>query len=157
MSFINMMANDVWTDADIDNRVRALIRSKVSAEDELKAARLARAASRSADDTAFIEFVDASIQAAVDEGRAASADMALLRQVFDVEAAMRRVAMPVVEPVIDDDGNVTNQDAIDADQEERATAQLVIDAASPEAAELIEQRNPPEPEPSEGAPNDEPV
>lgn len=148
MSFIDMMANDVWSDSDINNKVIALIRVSVSADDELKAARLARAATRSAEDTSFIDWVDSVITAAVQDGRDARADMAVLNQVFVVEAAERRLAQPVVEPVYDEDGNITNEAEILQDEAERNEAQALIDSADPEVMEWVEKRRPePEPEP----------
>lgn len=144
MSFIDMMANDVWSATDIDNKVQAMIRSRYSENDELKAARIAR----SGDDPDFVAAVDAWIAECVQQGRDARADMALLLQVFPMEDAARRLARPAVEPELDEQGAVTNQDAVDADQAERAAAQAVLDGASPEAQALYEQRNPaPAPEP----------
>lgn len=147
MSFVNMMANDVWSSADIDNKVQALIRSRFSAEDELKAARLARPANPTSEDQDFTAAVDTWIADCVQDGRQARTDMALLLEVFDVEAAERRLALPVVEPALDEDGNVINQDAIDADQAERTAAQAEVDAASPEVMQWVDLRRPPQPEP----------
>lgn len=147
MSFVNMMANDVWSSADIDNKVQALIRSRFSAEDELKAARLARLANPTTEEQAFVADVDGWIAACVQEGRQARADMVLLLEVFDVEAAERRLALPVVEPELDEGGNVTNQDTINSDQAERAAAQAEVDAASPEVMHWVDLRRPPQPEP----------
>lgn len=147
MSFVNMMSNDVWSSADIDNKVQALIRSRFSAEDELKAARLARLANPSAEDQAFTAAVDTWIADCVQQGRQARADMALLLEVFDVEAAERRLALPVVEPELDEEGNIINQDAIDADQAERTAAQAEVDSASPEVMHWVDLRRPPQPEP----------
>lgn len=86
ISFVNMMASDIWTEADISSRVQALIRAEVSAEDELKAARLSRKAAPSASESAFVERVDGVIASAVEQGRQARADMALLLEVLALEA-----------------------------------------------------------------------
>ena len=147
MSFIDKMASDVWSSADIDNKVHALIRSRYSADDELKASRLARKPDPSESDSAFVAGVDAWIAECVQQGNDARADMALLNEVFPMEAAARRLAMPLVEPEINEEGEVTNQDAIDTDLAERADAQAIIDSASPEAKALYDLRNPPAPEP----------
>jgi hypothetical protein len=147
MSFVNLMASDVWSSADIDNKVHALIRSRYSADDELKASRLARKPDPSESDSAFVAGVDAWIAECVQQGNDARADMALLNEVFPMEAAARRLAMPLVEPEINEEGEVTNQDAIDTDLAERADAQAIIDSASPEAKALYDLRNPPAPEP----------
>jgi hypothetical protein len=149
MSFVNLMASDVWSSADIDNKVHALIRSRYSADDELKASRLARKPDPSESDSAFVAGVDAWIAECVQQGNDARADMTLLNEVFPMEAAARRLAMPLVEPEINEEGEVTNQDAIDTDLAERADAQAIIDSASPEAKALYDLRNPPAPEPEE--------
>ena len=135
MSFIDMMANDVWSESDIGNKVQAMIRSRYSENDELKAARLAR----SGEDPAFVAAVDGWIAGCVQQGREARADMALLAQVFPMEVAARRLALPEV----DEGGRVTNQTAVDSDQAERAQAQAVLDGASPQARAVYAQRNPP--------------
>lgn len=145
MSFIDMMASDVWSSADIDNKVQALIRSRYSAQDELKASRLARTPNPTEADAAFVVCVDSWIAECVTEGRAARVDMALLAQVLNMEVAKRRLDMPELEPVLDEEGAVLNQDALDADTAERAAAQAELDAASPEAKELFDLRNPPPP------------
>ena len=136
MSFVNLMASDVWSSADIDAKVQALIRSRYSENDELKAARLAR----TGEDPAFVAAVDAWIAECVQQGRDARADMALLAQVFPLEDAARRLAQPVVEPELGEEGEVLNQDAIDQDAAERVAAQAVMDAGSAEALGLFKQR-----------------
>lgn len=141
MSFIDLMASDVWSATDIDNKVQALIRSRYSQNDELKAARLAR----SGDDADFVAAVDGWIAHCVQEGRDARADMALLLQVLDLEVAHRRLLLPVLEPEVDEAGNVLNQEALEQDAAERAAAQVVMDAGSAEALALFELRNPPPP------------
>ena len=142
MSFIEMMASDVWSSADIDNKVQALIRSRYSAQDELKASRLARTPNPSETEAAFVVSVDSWIAECVAEGRAARADMNLLAQVLELEVHKRRLVMPLVEPVLDEEETITNQDALDVDAAERAAAQALLDAASPEAKELFDLRNP---------------
>lgn len=141
-SFVNMMANDVWSQADIDNRVQAMIRSRYSENDELKAARLAR----SGDDPVFVAAVDGWIAECVQAGRQAKTDMALLLQVFEAEAANRRLAMPTIEPELNEEGAVLNQDSIDADLVERAAAQALVSGFSLEVQELCMVRNPPVPD-----------
>lgn len=142
MSFVDMMASNIWSNADIDNKVQALIRSRYSAQDELKASRLARTPNPSETDAAFVVSVDSWIGECVSEGRAARSDMVLLAQVLDLEVHKRRLGMPLVEPVLDEEEAITNQDALDADAAERAAAQAELDSASPEAKELFDLRNP---------------
>lgn len=148
MSFVNMMGNDRWTDLDINWRVQAIIRSQFTAEDELKAARLARQATKTDSEAAFIASVDSAIAAALAEGHDARADMALLSQALNIEECQRIVAIPISDPVLDEQGAVTNQDQIDLETTVRANCQSQIDAASPEVLALVALRNPkPEPAP----------
>jgi hypothetical protein len=141
MSFVDMMANNVWSNADIDNKVRALIRSRYSSDDELKVSRLARKTNASENEVAFVTNVDAWIASCVQEGADARADSLLLSEVMLMEEAYRRLAMPAVEPLFDEEFVVINQEAIDADIAQRADAQAVIDNASIEATALYDQRN----------------
>jgi hypothetical protein len=143
MSFVDLMANDVWSPADIDSRVAQLIRSQYSSDDELKAARLARKADQTPGDVAFVAAVDAWIAQCVQEGSDARADMALLAQVFPMEDAKRRLDQPTVQPEYDEDGNLLNEDAVLQDEAERVEAQEVIDGASSDAKTLFDLRNPP--------------
>lgn len=148
MSFVNMMGNDRWTDLDINRRVQAIIRSQFTAEDELKAARLVRQATKTDAEQAFIESVDATIEAALSEGHDARADMELLAQVLNIEECIRIVAIQITEPVLDEQGAVTNQDQIDIETTVRANCQSQIEVASPEVMALVALRNPkPEPAP----------
>jgi hypothetical protein len=142
MSFVDMMASDVWSSADIDNKVQALIRSRYSAQDELKASRLARTPNPSETDAAFVASVDAWIAECVAEGRAARADMLVLAQVLDMEVAKRRLDIPQLEPVLDEEDATTNQAEIDADESERADAQAVLDGAPPDVRAWFDLRNP---------------
>lgn len=141
-SFVNLMASDVWSDLDISRRVQALIRSAFTAEDELKAARLARQETKTDAEAAFIASVDAAITAALTEGATARSDMALLKDVLHVEDCMRIVALSAIPPALDDQGAVTNQDSIDADVAAKSAAQAVIDAASDPVKSLVAERNP---------------
>lgn len=149
MSFVDLMGNDVWSPSDIDARVALQIRSRFSADDELKAARLARKAEQEPEDSAFIADVDAWIAVCVEEGRQARADMALLSEVFVMEAAQRRLDLPALVATEAVDGDKTpsspSAEEIERDAAERAEAQAIIDAASPEARALFDLRNPPRP------------
>ena len=151
MSFIDLMANDIWSEADIVRRTEAMIRSAFSAEQEAILNRIATGAALGQYQMSEQETLNLTRYAQVSEdarqaGDAARQDMALLLQVFAVEAAQRRLDQPAVEPETDEQGNVTNQDELDADEQERAAAQDVIDNASPEVMAVIEQRRPDDPE-----------
>lgn len=144
MSFINLMANDIWSDADITRRTEAMIRSEFSLDAETILNRKVLGISLgtytpTAQDQADIARYDQVAKAAQAEGVAARADMALLIQVFPLEDAQRRLdqtslqtawdrlQQPEVEPVTDEEtGEVTNQTEVDQDKAERAAAQSVV-------------------------------
>lgn len=86
MSFINLLDSVVYTDADITSRTLAILRESVSADDELKAARIARKATPTQQERAYVASVDAAIETALHSGAQARADMALLSEVLAFEA-----------------------------------------------------------------------
>lgn len=157
MSFIDLMANDRWSDQDITNRTEAMLRSQFSAQAEailnrkVSGAILGQYALTDEEQAEMAAFAAATM-AARQEGAAARADMALLEEVFTLEAAQARLAQPAVEPALSEgeEPQVTNQDAVDQDGAERAAAQTVVDAASVDAKNLALLRAPiPEPEPTQ--------
>lgn len=127
MSFVNPLLNHLWSDADIADRVQSIIRSTVSAEDEFKAARLARQPVRTDAEQGFVDWVDTAVANALGKGVAARAEMALLASALKVEEAVSRLAR-------DATGD-------DADTAEREAAHAVIAAATPETKALLEMRN----------------
>ena len=153
-SFVNLLANDVWSEADIVRRTESMIRSEFSADQEAILNRKATGAALGQYSLSPAEMADLTRYAQVSEdarqaGDAARADMALLLQVLGVETAERRLDVPMVEPEMDEEGNVTNQDAVDADTAELEVAQAVIDGASEEVMAAVEQRRPDDPEETE--------
>lgn len=162
MSFINMLANDVWTEAEIVNRTEAMVRSRVSLADELvlnrktEGARAGQYTLSLEDEAQRAELAAAGMEAQM-AGIAARTDMLTLLEVFEVEAAEKRLALPVVEPLFDDEFNIVNQAEVDADNAERAIAQERIDAADEEVMTWVEARRPPPPpEPEEETPDEIP-
>ena len=151
MSIVDMMASDVWSDADILRRTEAMIRGEFGVEEEAVLNRKATGAAvgqyvLTPDEQLELARYAQIAEEARQAGVQARADMALLHQVLTLEVAHRRLAQAAIEPVLDEDGNVTNQNEIDQDFAERAEAQAAVDAASPEATELYDRRNPPPPE-----------
>lgn len=141
-SFINLMANDVWSEADIVRHTEAMIYSQFSREQESILNRKATGAALGQYELTTSEMADLARYAQVTEdarqaGNAARQDMALLLQVLEVESAMRRLALPEVEPV---EGNEAE---VEQDQADRQAAQDTIDNASPEVMAVVEMRNPP--------------
>jgi hypothetical protein len=91
MSFVDVMANDVWTAADIVRRTEAMVRSQFSAEDEQILNRKVTGQmlgqyTLTPDEQAELGAFAAATEAARLQGVAARADMALLAQALAVEA-----------------------------------------------------------------------
>ncbi len=129
MSFIDLMANDVWSEADIIRRTEAMIRSEFPAEVETILNRKITGAALGQYVLSQAEMIEvgrykAVAEAAQIEGAAARADMALLAKVLAYEAALRRLAEPEVP------------------EDERAELQTVVDAAEPAVIDLYGLRNP---------------
>lgn len=147
MSFINMLSNDIWTEQDITNRTEAMVRSVISVQDELVLNRKIQGAALNKyqltqADAAQMELLAQAGYTAQQEGIAARTDMALLLQVFEVESAKKRLSLPAVEPELDEEGNVLNQEQIDIDLEERTKAQEVVSSASEDVLYWVDIRNP---------------
>ena len=140
------MASHVWSEADIVNRTEAMVRSVFNAQAEDILSRKATGAllgqyALTPDEQAELARFAACTNAARAAGIAARADMALLAQVLPIEAAARRLVLPVVEPIIEGDPpTIVNQAAVDADAAEREAAMAIVDAASEEALELFSLR-----------------
>lgn len=129
MSFIDMMANDVWSDADITNRTEAMVRAQVSVADELVLNRKVQGAALgqyqlTPEDEAQMALLAQAGFAAQQEGIAARADMALLLRVLAVEAAIQVLADP------------------EASEEGIAFAQERVDAADEEVMSWVDARRP---------------
>lgn len=143
MSFVNMMADDIWSEADIIRRTEAMIRSEFSLEVETILNRKVSGMSLGTyqpteQDLADMARYDEVARNAQAEGIAARADMALLLRVFPLEVAQRRLDRmaltaawdrlqePEVEPVVDEEtGEVTNAEEVEQDRAERDAARLV--------------------------------
>lgn len=135
MSFVNLLANDIWSEADIVRRTEAMIRSEFSIEAETILNRKVLSSNMGTyvltpeDQAQMLRYAQVA-QAAQDAGMEARADMELLSKTMVYEAAVRRLEQPVIEDDIQDEA-------------ERADATAIIDDASEEVLALYEQRNPP--------------
>jgi hypothetical protein len=123
MSFVDLMVNDDWSEADIVNRTEAMVRSHVSVQAERILNRKVLGASRgeytlSGDEQAELAVFQAISLDAQQAGEAARADMALLRAAWGYEAALQTLG----------------------DDPSDAQAQAAIDAATVEILELALQR-----------------
>lgn len=127
MSFIDMMADRIWTDAEITNRTEAMVRAVVSVAEELVLNRKLQGAALgqytlTADDQAQMALLAQAGYAAQQEGIAARRDMSVLREVLAVEAAIRTLADP------------------EASEDDLARAQERIDLANDEVMGWVDAR-----------------
>lgn len=154
-SFVNLLGNDVWSEADIVRRTEAELHGVVSKDAELILSRkmigfsLGRVIPTAQEQAELLVYEMASYQAQ-QSGIAARADMALLQSALDYEQAQARlllpaVTMPAMITIINElDAHVEIiNPAIAADEAERAAAQAVLDAATSETLALVLLRNPP--------------
>lgn len=139
VSFVDLLANDAWSEADIVHRTEAELHGHVSKETELILSRkmigfsLGLVIPTSAEQVELTAYQVAAYLAQ-QSGIEARADMALLQSAMDYERAIARLLLPVVE--------------VAEDEIERAAAQAIINEISVEALALIMLRSPePEPEP----------
>lgn len=181
MSFINLMSNDVWSDADILRRTESMIRAEFSLDEETILNRKALGKALGTYEPTEEEQYELVRYTAVAENarveyQAAVADMNLLKEVFVYEDASRVlnemtladaqafIETPRPEEVLDEEGNVTNQDELNAydtsyneaqqviskyesieqNESARASAQQVIDNSSQDVKDLFLLRNPEE-------------
>lgn len=153
-SFINLLASDLWSEADILARVRAQVEGIVptARQDELRTIMLGHIAQmRVATPNELGEIMqvgELTEQAAVDAA-AARADMALLHGALAYEAALARLSQPeITQPLTVMHTNaqgvttkVPNPE-LEQDALARATAHTVVDTASPEVLALHALRHP---------------
>lgn len=101
-SFINMMASDRWSEQDIVNRTEAMIAAEFSTADQAILSRKVTAAATGMyeltdDEKAEVVRFNAVCLEARQAGEAARADMRLLEQALDFEAAQRVIAGAAVD------------------------------------------------------------
>ena len=160
MSIINLLANAVWSEADIVSHGRSVINAQVSSERQqelqtIMLGHIAQMRTATAQELAEIGLVAQITEAQALANSAARADMALLQSCLDYEASIARLALPpVTEPAFI---TVVNQDettsevpnpAIETDVAERLAAEAEMAGAQQETLDLYSLRHPaPEPEP----------
>lgn len=155
-SFVDLLASDVWSEADIVNRTEAMIASEFP---PAAAAILNRKVTGqtlgqytlTADEQVELARYAAVSEAARAAGEAARDDMALLQSALEVEAAQRRLALPVFDgPAtvsMEIDGMVVEEPnpAVQQDADERTAAQAVISGATSTTMDLVALRSPASP------------
>jgi hypothetical protein len=144
MSIINLLANDIWTDADILRRTESMIRSEFSFDEESVLNRKATAAALGAyeftedEQYELIRYTAVAENARV-EYRAAVRDRDLLNEVFKYEEAEKTLSHVTLadaiafqetsrpEEVIDEEtGEVTNQEELDQYDKTMVDANYII-------------------------------
>ena len=177
MAIVDMMSDVVPTDADIDRRVVSMIRTRYSAEDEMKLARIAIGEQRgvynpTADEQAMIDDYQLHVMWCREQGEQAKQDANLLREAIAWERARERLSRPRLADgvpartayeetgtyVVDEaTGELVpelqpvelsgvpaippDDPAAIRDDEERAQAQAVLDAATQQVLDLVAQRD----------------
>ena len=96
MSYIDLTGNKTFTSDQISQRLQSAIRQRVSNEDEMKAARIGRKATKTVADKAFIAKVDEHIANCIADVKLVQADNALLRSILAYKAAVARLAQYVL-------------------------------------------------------------
>lgn len=146
MSFVDLMSNDVWSEADILRRTEAIVRSQFTDEQErilnrkitgVILGKYTLSEAEMQELTNFQTIVFLAQQAGLD----ATTDMDLLLRTFPVESAFHRLKNPQIKHIVED-GDVINKDEINTDIIERITAQEIIDNAGRDVKDLIALRNP---------------
>jgi len=132
-SFVNLMANDVWNEADIKSRLHSEIRSVISEQKENEISRAIQGRllgmhtltpEESASIALFKQVSDKVALLAVQ----ARADAVLLSKAMDLELAQNRLTQPATET--------------EEDIQERDDASSVIAAAIPSVVALAALRKP---------------
>ena len=148
MSFIDLLSNDVWTDIDITNRTEAMIRSEFPIQAEMILNRkvvgqiggMYQLTDSEKEELARYQL---AVENARQEGIAARYDNELLKSILVLDDNIRRLNQPTVEPILDESGNVTNQEEIDLDSAEKQAALAVVESATDEQRYWMDQRHPP--------------
>ena len=145
MSFVNLMASDIWSDSDITTRTEAIITSQWSDQDQTILSRKSIGASlgqyklTKEDQYALAAFGETSIKVR-SEGQDARKDMALLRNVLLIEPLIERLTHDVVIPILDDTKVVLNQNEVYLDILDRELAEATIASATLDTMALVALR-----------------
>lgn len=149
MSFIDMNANDVWSEQDIVNRTEEIKRNKYSDQEELilnrkvSGMQLGMYTLTASEQAELMDFNATVVQARA-AGDAARTDMAALNLAFSVEAAQAALAAIPADGVINPDDDPVVQAAMQQSNTDlaaqRATQQAIIDGASADTTALVASR-----------------
>ncbi len=132
-SFVNLMADDVWSEADIKRRTESIIDSQFPRieydilDRKLKAQAMGLYTLTTEEQAQVAAYGAIAFQAGA-LADAARADMALLQHALDAESAQRRLELPPADPPTDQDGY------------ERQAAEAVLEAVTDQVQELLDAR-----------------
>jgi hypothetical protein len=153
-SFINLLANDVWSESDIINRTEAMIASEYPPaaaailNRKVSGAALGQYTLTAAEQADLAHYAQVS-NAARAAGEAARADMAKLRAVMEYEQALSTIATPTPDVpktvMVMGENQIASMIAnpiLTAHSAKLAAAQAVIDGASADTLALYALRNP---------------
>ena len=132
-SFINLMADDVWSEADIVNRTESIIAAEFPPARHAILQRKVQGQGMGVYVLTEQEQLELQRYALVSHqagalADAARADMALLQHALDAEAAQRRLELPPADPPTEQDGY------------ERQAAEAVLEAVTDQVQELLDAR-----------------
>lgn len=132
-SFVNLMADDVWSEADIKRRTESIIDSQFPRieydilDRKVKAQAMGLYTLTTEEQAQVAAYGAIAFQAGA-LADAARADMALLQHALDAEAAQRRLELPLADPPTEQDGY------------ERQAAEAVLEAVTDQVQELLDAR-----------------
>jgi len=155
MSFVDLMKNDAWSDADIVNRTEAMISSEFPPSAVAILNRKATGALLGQYTMTVEEQMELGRYAQVCEaarlaGNEARANMMLLKEVQALEAARARLEIPAGLEPEGDELEAWALERLQADAAERSEAEAVVAQSSEAIQALFVLRNPPaEPETEE--------
>lgn len=146
MSFINMLENDLWTDAEIANKADDLIHETFPIIQETILNRKVLGSqlgewTLTEEDLAEQDRYRKVCEDAALMSDEAKADNLLLRRILEVEPSYQLVKSPPISPIIEND-IVINQEQITQDVHNKILAQDIVDLISPEELYWIQLRNP---------------
>ena len=150
MSFVNLLSNDRWTDADITRRTEAMVHSVVpQIEENILNRKLAAAGmgqwTLTDDEMATLAAYSQACMAAHQAGIDARSDAAKLDAVLAYESALARLELPVIDDlpdVTDQEGVTSPNPGLAVDIAEREAAQFVVDDVTDETLLLWNLRHP---------------
>lgn len=160
---INLLSNNVWSERDIVAHTEALVHAVTPLTEENVLMRKSMAAAQGQwvltdEEMQEIGAYSAACLNAHQVGIQMRLDNEKLKLVIAYEAALARLALPVIDDlpdIVDQDGNTSPNPGLAVDIAEREAAQAVVDDVTDETLELWNLRHPvveepeiiPEPDP----------